>query len=149
MSLIQGALSRQAEHHRYRGIQVIEELGGRPTPGVGFATGIERIVLGLTRENIPVPPIPGPELFIAHLGNEARDAAMKLATTLRRKGTAVLISTGGRSLKAQLRQANNLGIPRVAIIGEDEVSSGTVMLRDMTSSRQESMPVGKFLELVV
>lgn len=128
---------------------LIEDLGGRPTPGVGFATGIERIVLGLTRENIPVPPIPGPELLIAHLGDEARDTAMKLATTLRRKGTAVLISTGGRSLKAQLRQANNLGIPRVAIIGEDEVSSGTVMLRDMTSSRQESMPVGKFLELVV
>ncbi|HUV44532.1 MAG TPA: histidine--tRNA ligase [Dehalococcoidales bacterium] len=131
---------------RYDGL--LEELGGKPTPGVGFATGIERMVLGLTRENIPVPPIPGPEIFIAHLGNEARDAAMKLATTLRRKGAAVLISTGGRSLKAQLRQANNLGIPRVAIIGEDEVRTGTVMLRDMTTSRQESVPVEKLLELV-
>ena len=107
------------------------------------------MVLNLKKQAIPVPPLPRPRVFIAHLGNEARDAAMKLATTLRRKGTAVLISTGGRSLKAQLRQANNLGIPRVAIIGEDEVSSGTVMLRDMTSSRQESMPVGKFLELLV
>jgi len=132
---------------RYDGL--FEELGGKPTPGVGFATGIERMVLGLKKEDIPVPQIPGPQLFIAHLGNEARDTAMKLTTTLRHKGTSVLISTGGRSLKAQLRQANSLGIPRVAIIGEDEVKSGTVMLRDMTTSRQESVPVERFLELVV
>lgn len=131
---------------RYDGL--IEELGGKPTAGVGFATGIERIVLGLTRENIAVPPVSGPEIFIAHRGNEARDVAMKLATTLRRKGKAVLVTTGSRSLKAQLRQANNAGVPRVAIIGEDEVKNGTVMLRDMATSSQESVPVEKLPELM-
>jgi len=131
---------------RYDGL--IEELGGKPTAGVGFATGIERIILGLTRENIAVPPISGPEIFIAHRGNEARDAAMKLATTLRRRGKAVLVTTSSRSLKAQLRQANNVGVPRVAIIGEDEVKNGTVMLRDMATSSQESVPVEKLLELL-
>ena len=132
---------------RYDGL--IEELGGKPTAGVGFATGIERIVLGLTRENIAVPPLSGPEIFIAHLGNEARDAAMKLAASLRRRGKAVLVTTSNRSLKAQLRQANNAGVPRVAIIGEDEVRNGTVMLRDMTTSSQESIPVEQLLELIV
>jgi histidyl-tRNA synthetase len=126
---------------------LIEELGGRPTPGIGFATGIERIVLGLQKENVPVPKLPGPQLFIAYLGNESRDAAMKLATTLRRNGTAVITAIGDRSLKAQLRQANNLNIPKVVIIGEDEIKTGTVVLRDMASSQQESMPVGRLLEL--
>jgi len=127
---------------------LIEAIGGRPTPGVGFATGIERMVLGLKKETVPVPPAPVPELLIAHLGDEANDAAMKLAATLRRGGKAVLVATGGRSLKAQLRQANSLGIPRVAIIGEDEVRGGTVTLRDMTTSRQESVAVGKLMELM-
>jgi len=127
---------------------LIEELGGKPTPGIGFATGIERIVLGLQKENISVPSLPGPQLFIAHLGNEAKDTALKLATTLRRNGTAVITAIGDRSLKAQLRQANNLNIPKVVIIGEDEVRAGTVVLRDMTTSQQESMPAGRLLELL-
>ncbi|HEY32598.1 MAG TPA: histidine--tRNA ligase [Dehalococcoidia bacterium] len=126
---------------------LIEELGGKPAPGIGFATGIERIILGLQKEIVPVPSISSPQLFIANMGHEARDAALKLSTTLRRNGTAVIMATGSRSLKAQLRQANNLNVPRVAIIGEDEVKTGTVVLRDMTTSQQESMPVGKLLEL--
>lgn len=131
---------------RYDGL--IEELGGRPTPAVGFATGMERIVLGLKREEVPVPQTPGPQLLIAHLGDAARDAAMKLAAALRRQGRAVLLSGGSRSLKAQLRQAGKLGVPLVAIIGEDEVRTGTVTLRDMTTSRQESVPVDRVAELV-
>ena len=73
---------------------------------------------------------------------------MKLATSLRRSGTAAIMSIGGRSLKAQLRQANNLNIPKVAIIGEDEVKTGTVVLRDMTTSQQETVPQGNLIELL-
>jgi len=142
----EGAQSSLGGGGRYD--DLIEELGGRPTPGVGFATGMERMVLNLQKENVPVPPVPGPQLFIAHLGEEARDAAIKLAATLRRNCTAVLVATSGRSLKAQLRQANSLGIPRVAIIGEDEVKAGTVTLRDMATSRQESVPILRLVELV-
>jgi histidyl-tRNA synthetase len=127
---------------------LIEELGGKPAPGIGFATGIERIILGLQQENVPVPTLPGPQLFIAHLGDEAKNTAIKLATTLRHSGTAVILASGSRSLKAQLRQANNLNIPKVAIIGEDEVKTGTVILRDMVTSQQESIPVGKLHELL-
>jgi histidyl-tRNA synthetase len=127
---------------------LIEELGGKPAPGIGFATGIERIILGLQKENIPVPTLPGPQLFIAHLGNEAKNTALKLATNLRRNGIAVTTAAGGRSLKAQLRQANNLNVPKVAIIGEDEVKAGTVVLRDMATSQQETVPLGKLHELL-
>ena len=127
---------------------LIEELGGKSTPGIGFATGIERIILGLQKENIPVPTLPGPQLFIAHLGDEAKEIALKLAATLRRNGTNVIMATGGRSLKAQLRQANNLNIPKVAIIGDDEVKAGTAVLRDMASSQQETVSIEKLYELL-
>ncbi len=127
---------------------LIEELGGKPAPGIGFATGIERIILGLQKENIPVPALPGPQLFIAHLGDQARDTALKLAATLRHNGTCLIMGTGGRSLKAQLRQANNLNVPKVAIIGDDEVKAGTVVLRDMASSQQDTIPLGKLHELL-
>jgi histidyl-tRNA synthetase len=127
---------------------LIEELGGKPASGIGFATGMERIILGLQKENIPVPPLPSPQLFIAHLRGDAREAALKLAATLRRNGTNVIMATGGRSLKAQLRQANSLNIPEVAIIGEDEVKAGTVVLRDMASSQQETVSIEKLHELL-
>jgi histidyl-tRNA synthetase len=58
------------------------------------------------------------------------------------------MATGGRSLKSQLRQANNLNIPRVAIIGNDEIKAGTVVLRDMTTSQQETVPLAKLQELL-
>jgi len=127
---------------------LVEELGGKPAPGIGFATGIERIILGLQKENFPVPPVPSPQLFVAYLGDEVRETALKLTTTLRHNGTAVITATGSRSLKSQLRQANNLNIPKVAIIGEDEVRTGTIVLRDMTTAQQERIPAGKLLELL-
>ena len=142
----EGSQSALGGGGRYDGL--IEALGGRPTPGIGFATGVERMVANVVRDGIPVPALPGPEIFIAHLGADAREAALKLATTLRRGGSGAIVAAGSRSLKAQLRQANNLGVPRVAIIGEDEVKSGTVMLREMATSHQESIPVGKLHDLL-
>ena len=73
------------------------------------------------------------------MGEEAREHALKLAAGLRMEGRGVIESTGGRSLKAQLRQANNLGVRYTVIIGEEEIKTGTVVLRDMTTARQESV----------
>jgi len=122
---------------------LIEELGGRPTPGLGFALGIERIILSLKKQNISVPPLPGPQVFIALLGDDARDKATKLAATLRQAGIGVIEAIGSRSLKAQLRQANNLDIPRTVIIGDEEVKTDTVILRDMTTSQQKTIPASQ------
>jgi len=116
---------------------LIAELGGKATPAIGFATGIERLVLNLKQQVVNVPPALKPTLFIAHLGDEAAPVAVKLAADLRQAGKNVSLAAGGRSLKAQLRQANALGVRYAAIIGEDEVKTGTVMLRDMASASQE------------
>jgi histidyl-tRNA synthetase len=117
---------------------LIRQLGGRPTPALGFATGLERIVLNLKKQRAPVPPEPGAPVFIADTGGQAKEAAIRLAATLRRDGIGVITASAGKSLKAQLRQANNLSARFSLIIGENELETGTVTLRDMASSKQSS-----------
>jgi histidyl-tRNA synthetase len=122
---------------------LIEELGGKPTPAIGFAAGIERIILNLKKQNLPVPPLPKPQVFIAYLGDEAKEGAIKIASTLRGAGIGVIEALGDKSLKAQLRQANNLGAPYAVIIGEEELKTGTVILRDMGSAEQKTIPINE------
>jgi len=116
---------------------LIEELGGRPTPAVGFATGMERIIINLEKQKIAIPSLPNLVAFIAHLGEEARIEAMKLASGLRENGIVVILATGNKSLKAQMRQANSLDSDYAIIIGEQEVKNQNVMLRDMRSKEQK------------
>jgi len=130
---------------------LIEELGGEPTPAIGFAAGIERIILHLKKQKVAIPPLPKPQVFIAYLGDAAKDEAIKLASTLRRTGIGVIEAVGSKSLKAQLRQANNLGVHYAVIIGEEEVKTGTAILRDMISAEQKAIPlneVGKHLDFL-
>ncbi len=142
----EGAQSTLGGGGRYD--DLIEELGGKPTPALGFAVGMERIVLNLKKQNIPVPPLPKPEVFIAYAGDEVKDEAIKLAATLRRNGTGVIEAMGSKSLKAQLRQANNLGAHYAVIIGEQELKSGTVILRDMITARQKTVPPSQLKKLL-
>jgi histidyl-tRNA synthetase len=120
---------------------LIEELGGRPTPAVGFAAGLERIILNLKEQKQDVPALSRPDVFIAYLTGEAKSEAIKLASELREAGLAVIMATGDKSLKGQLRQANSLGIPSALILGEQEVSQRSVMVRDMRSSEQKTIPL--------
>ncbi len=116
---------------------LIEELGGKPTPALGFATGIERNILNLKKQKVAIPPIPKPEVFIAQVGDSTKDEALKLASRLRQAGIEVIQALSSKSLKAQLRQANNLGVHYAVIIGEKEIEKGTVTLRNMTTAEQE------------
>jgi histidyl-tRNA synthetase len=125
---------------------LIEELGGKPTPALGFAAGIERIILNLKKQKVAIPSLPKPQVFIAYLGDEAKAEAIKLSANLRRGGVGVIEALGDKSLKAQLRQANNLGARYAVIIGEEEVKSGTVVLRDMTSADQKAIPLNQLQE---
>jgi histidyl-tRNA synthetase len=127
---------------------LIAMIGGRPTPAIGFATGMERIMLNLKDQGIAVPAPARPVIFIASMGSSARAEAVRLAADLRDAGAAVLCSLGERSLKAQLRQANTAGARYAAIIGDDEVAAGTVMLRDMETSGQQETARGDLLRLV-
>jgi histidyl-tRNA synthetase len=127
---------------------LIEELGGKPTPAIGFATGMERIVLNLKQQGITAASPSGEKVFLAYLGQEAKEEALKLGAALRRAGIAALSSLGDRSLKAQLRQANALGAAYALILGEEELKTDTVLLRDMAEGEQRRMPMGEVVSLL-
>ena len=128
---------------------LIEELGGKPTPAVGFGSGIERIVLNLKRQDIDIPPIPEPDVFLAYIGNNAGEAAIKLASDLRKVGIGVIKAGSNKSLKAQLRQANTIGVHHSLIIGDEEVDKGTVILRDMINATQQSVTVDQLKDILL
>jgi histidyl-tRNA synthetase len=123
-----GAQSGVAGGGRYDGL--IEMLGGRPTPGMGWAAGIERILLAAGERPVPEPIT---DLYVAH--EDRAVEAFALAVEARAAGLAVQQELGGRALKGQLRQADRVGARYVAIVGAD----GT-QLRDMESGEQEAVP---------
>ena len=127
---------------------LIEEIGGKPTPAIGFATGIERIVHSLKKQSVQVPPLPKPEVFIAYLGEEAKSEMMKLAASLRQAGIAVATALGNKSLKAQLKRADSFGSRYAIIIGDEEVKNHALILRDMITSEQQTVPASKLVELL-
>ena len=128
---------------RYDGL--IEEIGGRPTPGIGFAVGMERLTLNLHRQEVPVQEEPSADYLVVSVGEAAREAALDVASRIRQRGAGAILGAANRSLKGQLRQANALSIPYVAIIGEEEVESHSITIRDMVAGGQERRPVPDFL----
>jgi histidyl-tRNA synthetase len=117
-----------------------EALGGPHVPGVGFGSGLERIVLTMKEQGTRVPSLPEPQVMIIHLGEEAKEVALQVASELRLGGIRTETSFGGRSLRGQLRQADRTGAAYTLIVGEEEVRSGHVAVKDMASGGQESMP---------
>jgi histidyl-tRNA synthetase len=117
---------------RYDGL--IELLGGQPTPAVGFAAGLERIVMVMKEQDVPVPDLPAPPVFIAHLGDVARQRAVQLLTELRAADVAAQIAISG-SLRSQLRTADKKGARFTLILGENELERGEVAVKDMTVRR--------------
>jgi len=120
---------------RYDGL--IEQLGGRPTPGIGFGTGIERIILNLKRQEVAIPQPDPVQVLVAYTTPAARVEAFRLASELRRAGVAATASTGERSLKAQMRHAGGIGARHAAIIGERELAEGMVTLKRLDTGDQE------------
>ena len=130
----EGAQNALGGGGRYDGL--IQEIGGNPTPGVGFAMGIERIILNLERQEVEAPTPRTPTVFVAYLGEKARQRAVVLSAELVKSGVANMLGPASKSLKAQLRQAGSMGVPHVAIIGEREAESGMVTLRNMSDRTQ-------------
>ena len=127
---------------------LIESLGGKPTPGVGFAAGLERIMLNLKKEKIEVPALAKPAAFVAYVGREAKVEALKIASELRQAGVAVILATGDKSLKGQMRQANSLDIDYAIILAKQELSEGNVMLRNMRTREQRIIPLPEIARLL-
>lgn len=120
---------------RYDGL--IELFGGPPTPGVGFASGLERIILTLKHQAITPPPLPAPQVFLAYHGEAAKRAAIRLLYPLREADIGAVMGFGDRSLRAQLRQAGRQDMAYVLVLGEDELAARRVTVRDMAQGQQE------------
>lgn len=116
---------------------LVETLGGPPTPAVGFAAGMERILLAASLEDeAAAAPV---DTYVVTLGDEGRRAGVVLAERLRAEGFRTELDYMGRSLRAQMRQANRVGAKKVLIIGDDEAAAGTVQLRDMQSGEERTV----------
>ena len=120
---------------RYDGL--VAELGGPATPGIGFAAGVERLLLSVG-EGAGETERPG-VVYLAALDANARDTALVLATTLRRAGVPTALDYLSRSLKAQMRDANRQGAWYVLILGGDEMTRGEAALRDMRGASQSTL----------
>jgi len=138
-----GAQNAVAAGGRYD--HLVAALGGPDIPGIGFAIGMERLLLILPDK----PFSPGPSLFIAALGEGPQREALGLSHKLNRARVRTMIDYEGRSLKAQMRRADKFGARYVLIIGEDEQRAGQAILRDMEEKKQEEIPLPSIFEEIV
>ena len=129
-----GSQSAVAAGGRYDGL--IYDLGGPQLPGIGFAMGVERVALLLTENDFKKRP----DLFIAALGEPARDVAFRLMCALQRLGVAVGMDYEGKSLKSQMRRSDKFNAHFTLIIGEDEMAKGRAILKDMDLGSQQEIP---------
>lgn len=141
-----GAQSAVAGGGRYDGL--IEEMGGNPTPAVGFATGLERLLLALESQNLLPEKNRSVDAYVVALGEAAQAEGFKLLNSLRQQGLSAAMDFAGRSMKAQMKQANKLGAKYSVILGEDEIAEGVAMLRSMEDSSQAKVPMNQVAEKI-
>ena len=120
-----------------------EALGGPPTPGVGFGSGIERIILSLKDQGVQPAAAPQPEVMVVHFGGRTKQEAVKLTYQLRQANIATRLAFARekRSLKSQLREANKHAIKLAVLVGEGELEQGMVALRPLTGGEQVLVPL--------
>ncbi len=142
----EGAQAAVGGGGRYDGLA--ESIGAPATPGIGFGSGIERLILTMQAQHIEPPSQASAPVYIVHVGPEAEQIAVGLATELRGAGIPTLVAFGARSLKAQMKSANASGAVYALILAEDEVRAGSVTLRDLTSGDQRSIMQSEVLAAV-
>ena len=122
---------------RYDGL--ISQIGGNSTPGVGFGMGIERVLMLMEAENVQIPDERPTDLYIATMGEKAYDMAFKMAYDLRLKGYKAEIDHMGRGVKAQFKYADKIKAKYVVVIGDNEIESGVVSLKNMQDGTQTTV----------
>lgn len=120
---------------------LIEQMGGKPTPALGFGSGQNRLIATMEAQNTPFPEPPRITVYIASLCEEASSKAFEISYLLRQKGIATEAGFESRSLKSQMKSANKMGARYVAMIGEDELDKSLITLRDMVSGEQQSIDI--------
>ena len=135
----EGAQSTVGGGGRYDGLA--ELLGGPPTPGIGFGSGVERVILNLRDQGIQQPSESRPLAYVAYLGDEVRDEAFRLLARLRAAGIGAGATATPRKLGDQLRRAEGMAARYAVIVGPDELAAGQVGVRDLAARTQEPVPL--------
>ena len=131
---------------RYDGL--IEEFGGDATPAIGFGLGIERLLLRLDESNASIPESGKPDIYIAPLGDNAKREAQRLVMSLRKSGIAAETDHMGRGLKPQMKYADKLGAKYTLVLGDDEISSGNVRVKNMQTGEQTDIAMEKLADFL-
>ncbi len=126
---------------------LVEELGGKPTPGVGFAAGMERILLACENENVLNLQERQLDIFIVRLDKELNYKVAEVASFLRNNDLVVEYDYLNRSVKAQMREANRLNSKFVLFLGGDEFKRGEVVLKNLTDGTQTNLELNKLSEI--
>ena len=114
---------------------LISQLGGTPTCGVGFGMGIERLLMLMEAENVVIPMHENVKLYIASMGDEAYKKAFEIASELRDKGVKAEIDHAGRGIKAQFKYADKIRAENVVTLGENELSTGVAQIKNMADGK--------------
>lgn len=128
---------------RYDGL--VEELGGPHTPSLGFAMGLERILLQLESQNASFPEAAKPDLFLIAMGQEAQLKAVEIAKDMREEGFCVGLDLNGRSLRAQMKYADKNGARFTCVIGEEEIGANSVKLKNMKNGETSELALDTFV----
>lgn len=129
---------------RYDGL--VEELGGKSTPAVGFGLGIERLLLRLEETGVEIPKPDAVTLYIAPMGDAAVAAAQKLAYDLRKSGVSVDTDHLGRGLRASMKYADKLGAKNTLVLGDNEIETGNAKVKNMATGEETEVSLDALAE---
>lgn len=128
---------------RYDGL--VDELGGQKTPSLGFAMGIERLILLMEAQNAPFPDENAPDLFVVALGDKATLKAVEIVKDMRAEGFTALLDLNQRSVRAQMKYADKLNAKFNIVIGDNEVETGVAKLKNMTTGEETEIALETFV----
>lgn len=138
-----GAQGTVAGGGRYDGL--VDELGGQKTPSLGFAMGLERLMLLMEAQNAPFPDASAPDLFVVALGDKATLKAVEIVKDMRAEGFTALMDLNQRSVRAQMKYADKLGAKFNIVIGDNEVENGTAKLKNMNTGEETDIALETFV----
>jgi len=115
---------------------------------VGFAAGIERLLMVREAMKVPQTEIPGPDVYLVSLGGAALAKNRKIAAQLRQSGISVMLEPEEKSMKSQMRSADRLKARHVFILGESELASGQAVLKKMADGSQQTIPIDSLKEML-
>jgi histidyl-tRNA synthetase len=128
---------------------LVESLGGRPTPGVGFGSGLERLLIALEAQGVALPDNRKPLVWLVYHGDAARAAQWSLLQDLRAAGIPADMDHSGRSVKAQFKLSDREKARYVLTVGETELSANAVVLKDLSTGEQTTLPRDQIISRLV